>query len=73
MGGSIPFVTSIARRYPAAQVVTTGVLGPGSNAHVPDECLHLPTAKAVTSCTAHLIAALAAASAAHAPPPRSGE
>jgi len=73
MGGSIPFVTSIARRYPAAQVVTTGVLGPGSNAHVPDECLHLPTAKAVTSCTAHLIAALAAASAAPAPPPRSGD
>ena len=73
MGGSIPFVTSIARRYPAAQVVTTGVLGPGSNAHVPDECLHLPTAKAVTSCTAHLIAALAAASASPAPPPRSGE
>jgi len=73
MGGSIPFVTSIARRHPAAQVVTTGVLGPGSNAHVPDECLHIPTAKAVTSCTAHLIAALAAASSSPAPSPRSGD
>ena len=61
MGGSIPSVTSLARSYPAAQLITTGLLGPGSNAHVPDECLHVPTAKAVTSCAAHLIAALAAA------------
>ena len=60
LGGSIPFVTSLTRRHPAAQFVTTGVLGPGSNAHVPDECLHIPAAKAVTSCTAHLLAALAA-------------
>ncbi|HXZ82369.1 MAG TPA: M20/M25/M40 family metallo-hydrolase [Acidimicrobiales bacterium] len=61
MGGSIPFVTSLARRYPAAQFITTGVLGPESNAHGPDECLHVPAAKKVTSCTAHLLAALAAA------------
>jgi acetylornithine deacetylase/succinyl-diaminopimelate desuccinylase-like protein len=60
IGGSIPFVTSLARRYPAARFLTTGVLGPGSNAHVPDECLHVPTAKAVTACTAHVVAALAA-------------
>jgi acetylornithine deacetylase/succinyl-diaminopimelate desuccinylase-like protein len=60
MGGSIPSVTSLARRYPAALFFTTGVLGPGSNAHGTDECLHIPTAKSVTSCTAHVIAALAA-------------
>ena len=61
MGGSIPVVTSLARRYPTTQFITTGVLGPGSNAHGPDERLHIPTVKSLTSCTAHLLAALATA------------
>ncbi len=69
IGGSIPFVTSLARRCPAAQFVTTGVLGPGSNAHGPDECLHLPAVKAATSCVAYLLAALAATSVAAGPAP----
>jgi len=70
MGGSIPSVTSLARRYPAALFFTTGVLGPGSNAHGTDECLHIPTAKAVTSCAAHVIAALAAEHNSDTPPAR---
>lgn len=40
-GGSIPFLASLGQRFPAAQFVATGVLGPGSNAHGPDESLHL--------------------------------
>jgi len=43
-GGSIPFLASLARRFPSVQFLATGVLGPGSNAHGPDESLHLPTA-----------------------------
>jgi acetylornithine deacetylase/succinyl-diaminopimelate desuccinylase-like protein len=35
--------------------VITGVLGPDSNAHGPNEYLHLPTARAVTTAVAHLL------------------
>jgi acetylornithine deacetylase/succinyl-diaminopimelate desuccinylase-like protein len=54
-GGSIPFMTMLGERYPDAQFVITGVLGPGTNAHGPNEFLHLPTAKRVTVAIAHLI------------------
>jgi acetylornithine deacetylase/succinyl-diaminopimelate desuccinylase-like protein len=47
-GGTIPFLGMLARRFPEAQFVVTGVLGPDSNAHGPDEFLHLPTARRVT-------------------------
>jgi acetylornithine deacetylase/succinyl-diaminopimelate desuccinylase-like protein len=43
-GGSIPFLASLATRFPGVQFLATGVLGPGSNAHGPDESLHVPTA-----------------------------
>ncbi len=56
LGGSIPFMASLARRYPGVQFLATGVLGPGSNAHGPNEFLHLPTAKALTACVAHVLA-----------------
>jgi len=44
-GGTIPFMRWLAERFPQAQVLAAGVLGPGSNAHGPDESLHLPTAE----------------------------
>jgi acetylornithine deacetylase/succinyl-diaminopimelate desuccinylase-like protein len=47
-GGSIPFVGMLAARYPDAQFVITGVLGPQTNAHGPNEFIDLPTARAVT-------------------------
>jgi acetylornithine deacetylase/succinyl-diaminopimelate desuccinylase-like protein len=56
-GGSIPFMAMLGERFPAAQFLVTGVLGPGSNAHGPNEFLHLPTAERVTTCVAHVIAA----------------
>ena len=43
-GGTIPFLASLGTRFPSVQFLATGVLGPGSNAHGPDESLHLPTA-----------------------------
>lgn len=52
LGGSIPLMGMLQRRYPAAQFVVTGVLGPGSNAHVPDESLHLDYARRLTEAMA---------------------
>ena len=45
-GGSIPFMGMLGERFPEAQFVITGVLGPDSNAHGPDEYLHLPDRRA---------------------------
>ncbi len=56
-GGTIPFLSMLTRRYPGTPLVATGVLGPGSNAHGPNEFLHLPMAEAVTVASARLIAA----------------
>jgi acetylornithine deacetylase/succinyl-diaminopimelate desuccinylase-like protein len=61
-GGTIPFMGMLGALFPAAQFVVTGVLVPGSNAHGPNEFLHLPTARRVTECVALLLAAHARAS-----------
>jgi len=55
-GGTIPFMGMLGEKFPAAQFVITGVLGPHSNAHGPNEFLHLPTARRLTACVAHIIA-----------------
>ena len=55
VGGGIPFIAMLAARFPAAQFVVTGVLGPGSNAHGPNEFLHLPTARRLSACVAHVL------------------
>ena len=55
-GGSIPFMGMLGRKYPRARFLITGVLGPNSNAHGLDECLHLPTAARVTMCVAWVVA-----------------
>jgi len=54
-GGTIPFMGMLGRQFPQAQFVITGVLGPGSNAHGPNEFLHLPTARRVTTAVAHIL------------------
>jgi acetylornithine deacetylase/succinyl-diaminopimelate desuccinylase-like protein len=55
-GWSIPFMGMLGEKFPAAQFLITGVLGPGSNAHGPNEFLHIPTAKKLTCCVAEVIA-----------------
>jgi acetylornithine deacetylase/succinyl-diaminopimelate desuccinylase-like protein len=55
-GGSIPFIGMLGARYPEAQFLITGVLGPHSNAHGPNEFLHLPTGRNVTACAALVLA-----------------
>jgi acetylornithine deacetylase/succinyl-diaminopimelate desuccinylase-like protein len=56
-GGSIPFMGMLGERFPDAQFLVTGVLGPHSNAHGPNEFLDIQTAKNVTACIADVIAA----------------
>jgi acetylornithine deacetylase/succinyl-diaminopimelate desuccinylase-like protein len=56
-GGSIPFIGMLGQRFPAAQFMITGVLGPESNAHGPNEFLHIPTAKRLTACVADVLEA----------------
>jgi acetylornithine deacetylase/succinyl-diaminopimelate desuccinylase-like protein len=51
-GGSIPFMAMLGDRFPAAQFLLAGVLGPESNAHGPNEFLHLPTARKLTAAVA---------------------
>ncbi len=55
-GGTIPFMGMLSEKFPAAQFVITGVLGPGSNAHGPNEFLHIPTGERVTACVAKVLA-----------------
>jgi acetylornithine deacetylase/succinyl-diaminopimelate desuccinylase-like protein len=55
LGGSIPFMGLLGEKYPEAQFLVTGALGPDSNAHVPDEWLHLPQAQRVTEAVAHIL------------------
>lgn len=61
LGGSIPFMGSLADAYPKAQFVVTGALASDSNPHVPDEWLHLGQAKRVTEAVAVVLDAHARA------------
>src|SRR6516164_7737902 len=55
-GGSIPFMAMLGEKFPQAQFVVTGVLGPHSNAHGPNEFLHIPTGKRVSAVIAQVLA-----------------
>jgi acetylornithine deacetylase/succinyl-diaminopimelate desuccinylase-like protein len=55
-GWSIPFMGMLGEKFPDAQFLITGVLGPGSNAHGPNEFLHIPMVKKLTACIASVIA-----------------
>jgi acetylornithine deacetylase/succinyl-diaminopimelate desuccinylase-like protein len=54
-GGTIPFMAMLGEKFPSAQFVISGVLGPHSNAHGPNEFLHIPTAKKLTACIAKVL------------------
>jgi acetylornithine deacetylase/succinyl-diaminopimelate desuccinylase-like protein len=57
-GGTIPFMAMLGAKFPGAQMLVTGVLGPRSNAHGPNEFLHIDFAKKVTVATAMVLAAV---------------
>jgi acetylornithine deacetylase/succinyl-diaminopimelate desuccinylase-like protein len=55
-GGSIPFMGMLGAKFPQAQFLITGVLGPHSNAHGPNEFIHIPTGKKVSMVVADVVA-----------------
>jgi acetylornithine deacetylase/succinyl-diaminopimelate desuccinylase-like protein len=57
-GGTIPLMSMLSQGFPAAQMMVCGVLGPKSNAHGPNEFLHVPYAKKLTASVAEVMAAL---------------
>ncbi len=57
-GGTIPFMSMLNAKFPAAQLLVTGVLGPKSNAHGPNEFIDIGYAKKVAAATAMVIAAM---------------
>jgi len=54
-GGTIPFMGMLGEKFPEAQFMITGLLGPGSNAHGPNEFLHIPCGKKLTASVAHVL------------------
>ena len=56
-GGTIPLMSMLQRGFPAAQMMVCGVLGPKSNAHGPNEFLHVPYGKKLTAAVAQVMAA----------------
>ncbi len=56
-GGTIPLMSMLAKGFPKAQMMVCGVLGPKSNAHGPNEFLHVPYGKKLTAAVAQVIAA----------------
>jgi acetylornithine deacetylase/succinyl-diaminopimelate desuccinylase-like protein len=58
-GGTIPLMSMLQKSFPAAQMMVCGVLGPKSNAHGPNEFLHVPYGKKLTAAVAQVMAACA--------------
>ncbi len=58
-GGSIPFLSMLSELMPDADLIATGAMGPGANAHGPDENLYLPSAKALSQTIALTLTRLA--------------
>lgn len=56
-GGTIPFMGMLGKMFPQAQFLITGVLGPDSSAHGPNEFLHLDMAQKLTGCITFVLAA----------------
>lgn len=59
MGGSIPFLSELGVMYPDTEIVAFGLLGPESNAHGPNEMIHLDYAKRLTCSLSHIIQSVA--------------
>jgi acetylornithine deacetylase/succinyl-diaminopimelate desuccinylase-like protein len=55
-GGTIPLMNMLSVGFPTSQMMVCGVLGPKSNAHGPNEFLHVPYAKKLTAAVAEVIA-----------------
>ena len=56
-GGTIPLMSMLQESFPRAQMMVCGVLGPKSNAHGPNEFLHVSYGKRLTAAVAQVMAA----------------
>ena len=56
IGGSIPFLSELGRKFPTTQIIATGILGPGHNAHNPDENMNIPYTRQYIKSMAHILA-----------------
>jgi len=56
-GGTIPLMSMLQKGFPKSQMMVCGVLGPRSNAHGPNEFLHVPYGKRLTAAVAQVMAA----------------
>jgi len=59
-GGTIPLMNMLSKGFPSAQMMVCGVLGPRSNAHGPNEFLHVPYARRLTAAVAQVMASMPA-------------
>ncbi len=55
-GGSIPLMNMLSKKFPEAEFIVTGVIGPHANAHGPNEFLDIPMAKKLTACISFILA-----------------
>jgi acetylornithine deacetylase/succinyl-diaminopimelate desuccinylase-like protein len=55
IGGSIPFMAMLGEKFPEAQFFITGLMGPGSNAHGPNEFVHITMGKKLTASVAQIL------------------
>ena len=58
MGGSIPFLSELGKMYPDTAIYAFGLIGPGANAHAPNECIDLAYAKKLTMSLSFMISAV---------------
>jgi acetylornithine deacetylase/succinyl-diaminopimelate desuccinylase-like protein len=57
-GGTIPLMNMLSQGFPKSQMMVCGVLGPQSNAHGPNEFLHVPYARKLTAAVAQVMASM---------------
>jgi len=59
-GVSIPFMDILSEKFPECQFIVTGILGPNTNAHGPNEFLHIPYTKKFITCLVQIVSQAAA-------------
>ncbi|MEZ6189463.1 MAG: hypothetical protein R3F62_31245 [Planctomycetota bacterium] len=59
VGGSIPFITLFAERFPTTPLILNGVMDPQTNAHGPNESLHVGLFGKVVEANVNLLQELA--------------
>ena len=58
-GGTIPLMGNLLQLFPSSQFIVTGILGPNTNAHGPNEFIHIEYTKKVTKCVASILNSIA--------------